>query len=62
MPGTDLTIGADSALNRVINAVDALMSTAASHQREFVVEVEVVGSSSVGKQPLGSDPSVAPMS
>lgn len=27
------------ALNRIINAVDSLMSTAASHQREFVVEV-----------------------
>eukprot|EP01114_Cavostelium_apophysatum_P017691 TRINITY_DN5317_c0_g1_i1.p1 TRINITY_DN5317_c0_g1~~TRINITY_DN5317_c0_g1_i1.p1 ORF type:complete len:766 (-),score=160.32 TRINITY_DN5317_c0_g1_i1:59-2356(-) len=39
MPGTDMTIGADTALNRIINAVDALMSTAASHQREFIVEV-----------------------
>jgi len=39
MPGTDFTIGADSALNQIIHAVDSLMSTAASHQREFVVEV-----------------------
>lgn len=39
MAGTDITIGADSALNRITNAVDALSSTAASHQRAFVVEV-----------------------
>jgi 6-phosphofructokinase 1 len=39
MAGTDITIGADSALHRITNAVDALSSTAASHQRAFVVEV-----------------------
>lgn len=39
MSGTDITIGADSALHRITNAVDALSSTAASHQRAFVVEV-----------------------
>jgi 6-phosphofructokinase 1 len=39
LSGTDLTIGCDSALNQIIRAVDALTSTAASHQREFVVEV-----------------------
>lgn len=39
MQGTDITIGADSALHRITNAVDALSSTAASHQRAFVVEV-----------------------
>lgn len=37
--GTDMTIGADSALHRIVEAVDALASTAASHQRSFVVEV-----------------------
>ncbi len=37
--GTDTTIGADTALHRIIEAVDALSSTAASHQRCFVVEV-----------------------
>jgi 6-phosphofructokinase 1 len=37
MAGTDITIGADSALNRITDAVDALSSTAASHQRAFVV-------------------------
>ncbi len=37
--GTDMTIGADSALHRIVDAIDALTSTAASHQRSFVVEV-----------------------
>lgn len=37
--GTDMTIGADSALHRIVEAMDALASTAASHQRSFVVEV-----------------------
>jgi 6-phosphofructokinase 1 len=39
MYGTDMTIGADTALHRITSAVDALTSTAASHQRAFVVEV-----------------------
>jgi 6-phosphofructokinase 1 len=39
MSGTDMTIGADTALHRITEAVDALQSTAASHQRTFVVEV-----------------------
>jgi 6-phosphofructokinase 1 len=37
--GTDMTIGADTALHRITEAIDALTSTAASHQRTFVVEV-----------------------
>lgn len=37
--GTDMTIGADSALQRITEAVDAITSTAASHQRTFVVKV-----------------------
>lgn len=37
--GTDTTIGADSALHRIIEAVDQISSTAASHQRTFIVEV-----------------------
>lgn len=37
--GTDMTIGADTALHRITDAVDAITSTAASHQRSFVVEV-----------------------
>ncbi len=39
MYGTDMTIGADTALHRIVDAVDAISSTAASHQRSFVVEV-----------------------
>lgn len=37
--GTETTIGADTALHRIITAIDAIHSTAASHQRSFVVEV-----------------------
>jgi 6-phosphofructokinase 1 len=37
--GTDMTIGTDSALHRITEAVDAIASTAASHQRTFVVKV-----------------------
>src|SRR6266545_23737 len=39
MFGTDMTIGADTALRRIVEALDAIASTAASHQRSFVVEV-----------------------
>ncbi|MFM8268024.1 MAG: 6-phosphofructokinase [Ilumatobacteraceae bacterium] len=39
MAGTDMTIGADTALHRITEAIDAITSTAASHQRTFVVEV-----------------------
>jgi 6-phosphofructokinase 1 len=39
MFGTDMTIGADTALHRITEALDALHSTASSHQRAFVVEV-----------------------
>jgi 6-phosphofructokinase 1 len=39
MYGTDMTIGADSALHRIIYAADALSSTAGSHQRTFIIEV-----------------------
>ena len=39
MYGTDTTIGANSALQRITDAVDAISSTAASHHRAFVVEV-----------------------
>ena len=39
MFGTDMTIGADTALHRIVEAVDAIAATAASHQRSFVVEV-----------------------
>ncbi len=36
--GTDMSIGADTALNHILRAMDNLGSTAASHQRTFVVE------------------------
>jgi 6-phosphofructokinase 1 len=39
MFGTDMTIGADTALHRITEAIDAISSTAASHNRSFVVEV-----------------------
>ena len=39
MCGTDMTIGADSALHRIIEAIDCIVSTASSHQRSFVLEV-----------------------
>uniref|UniRef100_A0A4W3HVR7 Phosphofructokinase, platelet a n=1 Tax=Callorhinchus milii TaxID=7868 RepID=A0A4W3HVR7_CALMI len=37
--GTDMTIGTDSALHRIIEVVDAIVTTAQSHQRTFVLEV-----------------------
>merc|ERR1719495_446270 len=37
--GTDMTIGTDSALHRIIEAVDDIMPTAFSHQRTFIMEV-----------------------
>lgn len=39
MFGTEMTIGADSALHRIIEAVDSISSTASSHSRAFIVEV-----------------------
>ena len=39
MSGTDMTIGADTALHRITEALDSIRSTASSHQRTFVVEV-----------------------
>ncbi|XP_050530370.1 ATP-dependent 6-phosphofructokinase-like [Daktulosphaira vitifoliae] len=37
--GTDMTIGADTALHRILEAVDAITSTASSHKRTFIMEV-----------------------
>lgn len=37
--GTDMTVGADSALHRIIDAIDAISATAESHRRSFVIEV-----------------------
>ena len=37
--GTDMTIGVDTALHRILEAVDSIHTTASSHQRVFVCEV-----------------------
>ncbi|XP_065296340.1 ATP-dependent 6-phosphofructokinase isoform X3 [Dermacentor albipictus] len=37
--GTDMTIGTDSALHRIMEAVDAIATTASSHRRTFILEV-----------------------
>lgn len=37
--GTDMTIGYDTALNTVVQAVDKIRDTAASHERLFFIEV-----------------------
>nr|WP_199082594.1 6-phosphofructokinase [Pedobacter sp. ASV19] len=39
LAGTDFTIGYDTAINTVINAVDKIRDTAESHDRLFIVEV-----------------------
>jgi 6-phosphofructokinase 1 len=39
IPGTDFTIGFDTALNTVINAIDKIRDTATSHERTYVIEV-----------------------
>ena len=36
--GTDISIGVDTALNTIIEAIDKLRDTASSHQRAFIVE------------------------
>ncbi len=38
LAGTDMAIGVDTALNHIVRAIDDLSSTAASHQRTFVIE------------------------
>jgi 6-phosphofructokinase 1 len=39
MPGTEITIGADTAINTAMEAIDRLRDTASAHQRAMVVEV-----------------------
>ncbi len=36
--GTDISIGVDTALNTILDAIDKLRDTASSHQRAFIVE------------------------
>ncbi|MFC4403681.1 6-phosphofructokinase [Gracilibacillus xinjiangensis] len=39
IPGTDYTIGFDTALNTIVDAVDKIRDTATSHERTYVIEV-----------------------
>jgi 6-phosphofructokinase 1 len=39
IPGTDMALGVDTALNNIIYAVDSIKDTASSHARAFVIEV-----------------------
>ncbi|MBS4176058.1 6-phosphofructokinase [Lederbergia citrea] len=39
IPGTEFTIGFDTALNTVLDAVDKIRDTASSHERTFIIEV-----------------------
>jgi 6-phosphofructokinase 1 len=39
IPGTDYTIGFDTALNTVIGSIDKIRDTATSHYRTFIIEV-----------------------
>ncbi len=39
IPGTDYTIGFDTAINTVLESIDRLRDTASSHMRTFIVEV-----------------------
>ncbi len=39
IPGTDMSIGVDTALNTVLGAIDKIRDTASSHQRAFLIEV-----------------------
>jgi len=39
IPGTEQTIGFDTALNTVIDAIDKIRDTATSHERTFIIEV-----------------------
>ncbi|WP_088225143.1 6-phosphofructokinase [Desulfosporosinus sp. FKB] len=39
IPGTDLTLGFDTAVNTVLEAVSKIRDTATSHERTFIVEV-----------------------
>jgi len=37
--GTDMSIGVDTSLNIIVNAVDCIKDTASSHERAFIIEV-----------------------
>ncbi|HVJ48688.1 MAG TPA: 6-phosphofructokinase [Desulfitobacterium sp.] len=50
IPGTDLTIGFDTAVNTVIESVSKIRDTATSHERTFLVEVMGRESGSIALQ------------
>jgi 6-phosphofructokinase 1 len=39
LPGTELSVGADTALNSIMDAVDKIKQSAVASRRVFVVEV-----------------------
>lgn len=39
IPETDFTLGFDTALNTIIDAIDKIRDTATSHERQFIIEV-----------------------
>jgi 6-phosphofructokinase 1 len=39
LPGTELSVGADTALNNIVSAVDKIKQSAIAHHRVFVIEV-----------------------
>lgn len=39
IPGTDYTLGFDTALNTVVESIDKIRDTATSHERTFIIEV-----------------------
>jgi len=39
VPGTDCTIGFDTAVNNVVDAINKIRDTATSHERTFIIEV-----------------------
>src|SRR5699024_5598873 len=39
IPGTEYTVGFDTALNTILDAIDKIRDTASSHERTFIIEV-----------------------
>lgn len=39
LSGTDLSVGVDTTLNTILDAIDRIKDTASSHQRAFIIEV-----------------------
>jgi 6-phosphofructokinase 1 len=54
----ELTIGTDTALHRIVEAIDAVTTTAASHLRTFVMEVCQLAT--WWRHPLGGNARLSP--